>query len=255
MASNANPFFWYELMTTDLDAARAFYGDVVGWKTAPFGPAQDNPYLVLSANGQEVAGMMARPQDVDMPPAWMGYIHTPDVDAAAAGIEKAGGHVYRAPSDIPEVGRFAVVADPHGAVFMIMAPKGEGGPGDAPRAPGHIGWRELYAGDMESAFSFYADQFGWEKDAPMDMGEMGVYQLVRTGGAEPSAGMMTKTSDMPSPFWLFYFNVDDIDAAAGRVKDKGGSVMMGPQEVPGGSWILQCMDPQGAMFALAGPRH
>jgi uncharacterized protein len=61
---------------------------------------------------------------------------------------------------------------------------------------------------------------------------------------------MTKMPDTPAPFWLYYFNVDAIDAAAGRAKDAGGKVLMGPHQVPGGGWIVQCFDPQGAMFAM-----
>jgi predicted enzyme related to lactoylglutathione lyase len=88
----------------------------------------------------------------------------------------------------------------------------------------------------------------------MDMGPMGIYQLFAID-AVPSGGMMTKTKDMPAPTWLYYFNVDDIDAGAKRVTDAGGQILFGPIEVPGGSWIVQCRDPQDAMFALLGPRR
>jgi uncharacterized protein len=118
-----------------------------------------------------------------------------------------------------------------------------------PGTPGHIGWRELHAGNGDGAFAFYSKLFGWTKADAMDMGACGVYQIFAIDGA-PSGGMMTKMPDTPAPFWLYYFNVDAIDAAAGRAKDAGGKVLMGPHQVPGGGWIVQCFDPQRAMFAL-----
>ncbi len=104
-----------------------------------------------------------------------------------------------------------------------------------------------------AAFDFYARQFGWTRDEAMDMGPMGVYQLFAAGGA-PIGGMMTRSSQTPAPFWLFYFNVDDIEAAAARITGRGGQIVNGPMEVPGGSWIINALDPQQAMFAVVGPR-
>jgi predicted enzyme related to lactoylglutathione lyase len=87
----------------------------------------------------------------------------------------------------------------------------------------------------------------------MNMGPVGSYQLFTTG-SEPVGGIMAKMPDMPAPVWLYYFSVEDIDAAAERVKQRGGELLMEPMEVPGGGWIVQAFDPQGAMFALTGPR-
>jgi predicted enzyme related to lactoylglutathione lyase len=86
------------------------------------------------------------------------------------------------------------------------------------------------------------------------MGAMGIYQTFKTAG-EQGGGMMTKMPQSPRPFWLYYFNVDAIDAASMRVKDAGGQIINGPMPVPGERWIVQGLDPQGAMFALlAGKR-
>ena len=187
-------------------------------------------------------------------PMWMGYIGVDDVDAFAQRVTAAGGAVRRPPEDIPGVGRFAVVADPDGAGFMLFRGVGEMPAPAAGGTAGHIGWHELHAGNGERAFAFYSGLFGWTKAEAMDMGPMGVYQLFATGGA-PVGGMMTKTADMPMPAWLYYFNVDAVDAAMARVKDAGGQVVNGPMEVPGGSWIAQCTDPQGAMFAMVGAKR
>src|SRR5690606_29828871 len=142
----ASGFFWYELMTTDVPAAENFYRKVVGWTAEPFGDAGTG-YTVFSAGEQAVAGLMLLPEEAQAmgtPPCWMGYIHAGDTDAATASLQKAGGTVHREPSDIPEVGRFSVVADPQGAAFMLMTPNGPDQPPAPPATPGHVGWHELY---------------------------------------------------------------------------------------------------------------
>jgi predicted enzyme related to lactoylglutathione lyase len=256
MPSSANAFIWYELMTTDLDAAEAFYKAVVGWSARDAGQSAMR-YSVMSAGETGVAGIMTMPQqlrELGRPPAWLGYIGVDNVDAATAELERAGGQVHRGPADIPEIGRFSVVADPHGAAFMLFKPlPHEAPPARPPNTPGLVGWRELYAGDGPEAFEFYAGRFGWTRAEAMDMGPMGVYQLF-AAGAEPIGGMMTKPKEMPAPpHWLFYFNVPALDPAIARVTGGGGTVINGPMEVPGGSWIVQCVDPQGAVFALVAP--
>lgn len=250
-------FFWYELMTTDREAAERFYTAVVGWTAEPFGSPGAMPYTVVSAGGRPAGGMMTMPEEArqgGMPPGWIGYIHTTDIDRAVHALEEAGGKVHRAPDDIPGVGRFAVVADPQGAIFQFLQPEGSDQPPVPMTTPGHVGWHELYTTDWAAAFDFYSGQFGWTKGEPFDMGEMGIYQIFHAGG-EPVGGMMNKPDNMPSPVWQFYFNVEDIDAAAARVSANGGTIVMGPQEVPGGSRILMATDPQGAWFALVAQRR
>lgn len=248
-----NKFFWYDLMTTDTAAAARFYGEVVGWKTQDASQAGAS-YTLFTVDGVGVAGLMPIPPGVTAPPVWMGYIAVEDVDASAAQIEKAGGAIHRPPTDVPGIIRFAVVADPQGAVFLVA--KGLGAqpmPVLGERTPGAIGWRELYAGEWQTAFAFYETMFGWTKADAIDMGPMGIYQLFATG-AEPVGGMMTKPPVIPKPYWGYYFNVEGIAAAAARVTAAGGQIVMGPTEVPGPMWVVQCMDPQGAHFALVAPK-
>ena len=252
-------FLWHELMCNDPVAAGAFYEAVVGWKVslAPNTTASGDEYRVFSIPGFEmgVAGMMAIRPDMaagGVRPAWVGYILADDVDAKARDVVNRCGTVHMAPTDIPGIGRFAVVADPHGATFYIFKPKMPDGPMPEmpkPGSPGTFGWNELYAGDVEEAFSFYSALFGWSKSTAVDMDAMGVYQLFACGGRD-IGGMMRKMDQMPMPFWNYYITVDAIDAAVERVKAHGGSIINGPHPVPGGSWIAQGIDPQGAMFAL-----
>lgn len=261
MATSKGSFVWYELMTTDPDAAAAFYAKVVGWTTAD-SKMPGMKYILLEAGPAQVGGIMAIPDGakaMGARPGWEGYIAVDDVDAAAKRIAAAGGQIHKAPDDIPNVGRFAVMADPQGATFMIF----RGAPGDAPPqaapgAPGHVSWHELHAGEGVAAFAFYAGQFGWEKHDAMDMGPAGVYQMFGVAGSpkdQSLGGMMTKMAETPHPHWLYYVNVDAIDAAAERIESAGGKVVNGPMEVPGGQWIVNAIDPQGAVFALVAPKR
>jgi len=250
-AVHPRKFVWYDVMTTDVAAASAFYSKVVGWTVADSG--SEPTYLLLSAGPDMVGGIMPIPEEVracGARPTWFGYIGVDDVDVYAKRVTKAGGKIHRAPRDIPGIGRFAVASDPHGATFILFTPKsGTEQRAAAPGSPDHVGWRELHAGDLDSAWKFYSGLFGWKKAVAMDMGAMGIYQTFETGNT-PGGGMMTKRPDTPAPFWLYYFNVDAIDAAAARVTANGGRIIMGPHQVPGELWIVQCFDPQGVMFAL-----
>jgi predicted enzyme related to lactoylglutathione lyase len=259
MSTPASPFVWYELMTSDAAAAEAFYRSVVGWKTADAG-MPGMKYTLLSAGEMAVAGLMDLPAEARAAgarPGWLGYIAVDDVDARLAQVLQAGGAAHHPAQDIPGVGRFATVADPQGAVFCLFKGSSDQQPPQpATGTPGTVGWHELYAGDLGRAWPFYAGLFGWTKDEAIDMCEMGVYQLFAGAAGSPAVGgMMTRPPQVPMPCWLYYVNVEAIDAAAARVTAAGGQVVSGPMEVPGGSWIVQCLDPQGAMFALVAARR
>jgi len=245
-------FCWYELMTSDPVAAAEFYKRVIGWESEAAGvPGVD--YTIVKMGQVGVGGIMTIPEEaarMGAVPCWLGYIYVEDVDAASVRLIEAGGKVKRPAWDIPGVGRAAVVADPHGAVFVLFKDSSGATPPPVPHnAPGHVSWHELHAGEREAAFAFYAGQFGWTKTSTFPMGPMGLYQLFATGEL-PNGGMLTKLPDVPMPGWLFYFMVTGMDAAIARVTEAGGKIINGPHQVPGESWIVQGLDPQGAMFAL-----
>ena len=257
--SHFGKFVWHEYMGEDVKAATDFYVKVVGWNVRDAG-TPGMSYTLFSAGDYGVAGLMAIPPEakaIGVKPCWTGYLLVEDVDVAAAKLTAAGGSVKRPASDIPGVGRFAVVADPHGAAFILFRDAGGNPPPPpAPDTPGLVGWRELHAGDGATAFAFYSELFGWTKRAGMDMGAMGIYQIFGLAGSDrDEGGIMTRTPQTPAPFWLFYFNVAAIDAAVERIKAAGGTVVNGPMEVPGGQWIVQAIDREGAMFALVAPKR
>lgn len=249
-------FCWYELMTSDLKAAEAFYTSTVGWTAADSG-VPGVSYTLFKAGETPAAGLMTIPAEAAQAgarPAWMGYIAVDDVDAMARDMAEAGATIHRAPDDIPGVGRFAVMGDPQGAVICLFRGEGSPPPSLPPMSPGTIGWHELFTDDPDAAFDFYASRFGWEKMDAMDMGDMGVYQIIGKDGTMFGA-MMRRPKEVPVCAWAYYFVVDAIDAAIERLKAGGGQVVNGPMEVPGGSWIVQCFDPQGAYFSMVAPKR
>ena len=253
MGKSVSKFVWHDVMTTDVDAAEDFYAKVVGWQMKDSG--MDGPRYTLLMDGERMAGgIMPTPDDAsDVPPMWMGYIGVDDIDAKAKELEAAGGTVHRGPQDIPGIGRFAVVADPHGAGFIIFQPQGEGGPEAPFMAPKTIGWNELHAGNLDEAWPFYEALFGWQKLEAHDMGGF-IYQTFGTGGETGIGGMMTKMESAPYPYWAYYISVADFDAAVQRARDNGATVLAEPMQVPGGIWICPAQDPQGAHFNLIGMR-
>jgi hypothetical protein len=186
------------------------------------------------------------------PPHWLSYIQVEDVDAAVTQVESLGGKTHVPGTDIPTVGRFAVVADPQGAVFSLFTPT-DGGSGPASGAQPGIGefsWHELGTSDLKKGLAFYEAMFDWEKVAEHDMGPLGTYLEFGRNGQE-MGGMYTIGPGMPMPpNWLQYVRVDSADAAVERVKANGGQVVNGPIDVPGGDRIAVCKDPQGAAFAV-----
>ena len=255
MADLHGRFVWYELMTTDMEAAKAFYSKVVGWGSADAStPAM--PYSLFIRGRSSVGGVMSLPEDagkIGAVPRWVGYVAVDDVDAAAERVKELGGAIYSPPADIPDVSRYAVVADPQKATLVLVRwLRPRPAPPSELTTPGHIGWHQLLAAEPEKALTFYRELFGWE-NAGAETDAAGTYQLFSAGG-QILGGMCTKPPTMPVAFWLYFFNVGDIDAAMKRVKAVSGEIIYGPVQVPGGSWIIECKDPQGAEFALVGKR-
>ncbi len=245
---------WYDLMTNDVDGAIRFYTETIGWKAQPWeGADPSNPYTVFYVGETGVAGVMALPDDAKqsgVPPHWMSYTHVADVDATTTAVQSNGGTVYRSGWDIPEVGRIGVYGDPQGAVFSAFTPSTYEAPPSGDE-PGTFSWTELNTTDHEAAWTFYSRLFGWQETEKMDMGDSGVYFMFQdpTGATKGGISNMAKFMNFP-PSWIHYVTVRDIEATVGRINQNGGSVMMGPREIPGGDLIAHCVDPQGAAFAI-----
>ena len=261
MAKSHGDFIWYELITTNADAAQEFYGPLLGWEFKDSGtPGMD--YRLVSKNGVEIAGLMNLTQDMldgGARPLWAGYISVREIEAGVAKLKELGGSVFMGPNYLEGVGHMAFVADPQGAPFYLMQPEGPEGQESQSFArheprEGHCAWNELVTADQPGAHSFYTALFGWEKSDSMNMGEMGLYEMYAVNGYTLGA-IMQKPAEMPASLWSYYFRVPDIDAAAEYTKENGGQVMVGPMDIPGGEFVFNAMDPQGAMFSLIGKRE
>jgi predicted enzyme related to lactoylglutathione lyase len=250
MASKKGRFDWFDLMTSDMGAARSFYTAIIGWKTTKWDKAD---YEMWSVGDKSIGGMMALPEEakkMGAPQHWLGYIETDDVDATAKKAQQLGGTIHLPGTDIPSVGRFAVLADPQGASFAVFKPAEP--MEDSPREPGFFTWHELNTTDYQGAWKFYSELFGWSHTSSMDMGpDAGAYWMFGHDSKNSIGGMSNVATQMKAPpHWMYYVTVKDLDAALANVKQRGGQVLNGPMEVPGGDKVAQCMDPQGGMFAL-----
>lgn len=244
-------FVWYDLMTRDAEGAVPFYKAVVGWGTEPWEGEQ--PYTMWTGPRGPLGGVMdmADVAPDEAAPHWLGYLGTDDVDATTARARELGATVLAGPQDIPSVGRYALVRDPQGAVVAFFSGEGDTPSDEGPFQSGDFSWHELATTDPDGAWRFYSELFGWEETGTFDMGEMGMYRMWGSPGGEPMGAVFKKPPEMPGPSaWLFYAQVDDVNSATESVKRSGGQVLNGPMEVPGGDWIVQCMDPGGAAFAL-----
>ncbi len=256
MANLHGHFAWYELMTSDVEGAKAFYTEVVGWGTRD-ASAPGRPYTLFTAGTTSVGGLLELPAEAISKGArasWLGYVTVNDMETTLDEVRRLGGVVHVPPTDIPSVSCFSLVADPQMATFAMFKWL------DASRerstelsAPGHVGWHELLAVEWQQVWPFYCELFGWQK-ARADVGVRGTYQRFSSGG-RAIGGMFTKPSVVPIPFWLYYFNTGDIDSAAKRVRSGNGQILNDAIEVPGGAWVMQCADPQGAIFGLIGERR
>ena len=251
MATRTGMPIWYELLTSDVDAAKRFYGDIVGWTTTAFpSPGGGMQYNIFNVGETGVAGLAELPDGAPTGgPAWLSYFYVADVDASVTEVEKAGGKTHMPPTDLPGVGRIALLNDPQGVLFYVMTPDPAMGDQEnscfSATLPGRCSWNELVTSDQKAALPFYSSLLGWTSKEAMPMGEMGDYTFIDCGDVRLGA-MMDRASPEQPLKWTFYFAIPDVDAAVDKVKAHGGTVIMGPMDVPGGQRIILAVDPQGA---------
>jgi hypothetical protein len=250
-------FCWYELMTPDPAAAEEFYPAVTGWGTEVW-EGGGMPYTMWMNGEAAVGGVAELPEEAreaGAPPHWLAYVSTPDCDATLEAVGRLGGRTVWGPVDVPHVGRVAGFTDPHGAVLALHQPAG-GSPPEADRSrPGWFSWHELASDDWRASRDFYGELFGWKDAGEQEMGpELGIYRMFADDPAAPegvaTGGMFDRGDSIPMAAWILYVSVPELDAALEEVDARGGEVVHGPMEVPGGDRVAQCVDPQGAVFAL-----
>lgn len=262
MSNPAGSFIWYELMTTNPDAVTPFYAAVTGWRISAASPGPDGKdyRMIVRADGLNAGGVLKlTPEMGAMPSVWLAYLCAVDVDATTAAIKADGGTVHLPPMNIPPVGRISMVADPQGIPFYVMTATPPPGVPDATSdvfhasAPQHVNWNELTTPDLAASKAFYAKHFGFAFNESMDMGPMGEYGFIDHHGVRIGGIMQSQSPQQPNG-WLFYVGVPSVSAATHAIEANGGTVMMGPHQVPTGQWIVVATDPSGAVFGLVGPQ-
>lgn len=266
MAEDRGAFIWYELMTPDPAGAKTFYDAVVGWSidTASAVPGGGVDYrMIKRSDGGNAGGVLGMSQDMldhGGTPGWLGYVHVPDVDAAAQAVVDAGGAIHMGPQDMEGVGRMAMVADPWGAALYLMTPTPPPDDADATSdvfsftEPQHVRWNELWTADQDGAVRLYSNLFGWTQDGAMPMGPMGDYLFIQHNGGGIGAIGKAQPGGEGSR-WQYFIGVDDIDRACAAVTSGGGALLGEPQQIPGGEFTVYAHDPYDASFGLVGPRQ
>jgi uncharacterized protein len=261
MSSSAvlGQFLWHELLTADPAAGAEFYSKVLGWSAQPWEGNEE--YTMLSHAKGPVGGARVVGKDAlasKAGPNWLTYVGVPNIEAALAAVKDKGGQVIHPVTGIgSDGGRYAVIADPQGAVIGVYEPgTGMSGSGTAPMAA-PADWHELTAEDPLAALQFYKDIFGWEVLGTHPMGgEVGTYYLFGRGTTQMGGAFIRGKNLAPSwPRWLVYLTVPSVTAAVEAVTAAGGQVLNGPHQVPGGNWIAQVVDSHGVPVALHGPKE
>lgn len=242
-------FCWVDLVTTDAEAAKAFYCRVMGWSAEDMPTDSGIPYTMLSHAGKEIAGLYTGEPDKDVPPHWAAYVRVEQVDAVAEKARSLGATVVMEPMDVMQYGRMCFIQDPTGAILGLWQAGSHFG-AELDNQVGARSWCELQTRDTGAAGAFYKDLFGWEsrtKDELMG----GRYVLFRLDGADIGGMLQIQESWGPvPPNWAVYFGVDDCDGTIESAKQAGGKVVMEPMEIENVGRFAFLADPQGAVFAL-----
>ena len=246
---------WVDLMTSDVDGAKTFYGALFGWEAEDQRDGDEIVYTTFTLGGQSVAGLMATPPEAQgMPTVWTSYIAVDDAEAAQRKVEQAGGTVIRPTMQAMTAGHLGVFADPTGAVFATWQPIEHKG-ADVANEPDTWSWNELVTRDVDAAKDFYASVFGWQYDS-MDMGGGSMYHVIAGGEYGGLGGLMQMPAEFPPMVpnhWAVYFMVADLDDRVAKVTSNGGKVVNPPMAVPGVGTMAHVHDPAGGAFAMLRP--
>lgn len=239
--SRHGTFTWFELVTDDIEDARAFHSSTLGWAAMDM-PMGDHTYAMLAVDDAPQAGLV-RPT-LAGPSHWLSYLSVDDVDQAAQRVGAHGGTVVVAPTDIDKVGRLALVADPQGARFnLFRGINDDGGSTD-------VHWNELWSPEPEAVLPFYREVFGFEVQS-MEM-QGGTYYILKNGQGGQGGVMASPDKNTP-PMWLPYIKLDDCDAAVARATERGGAITLPPMTVEGIGRIAVITDRAGAPLGLITP--
>lgn len=248
---SAGNFCWFELGTSDQNAAKEFYTKLFGWSFTdnPMGEGMGD-YTMLKLDGKDVGALYQLGREMQgVPPHWATYVAVESADRTAARATELGGDVLAPPFDVSTHGRMTIIKDPTGATICVWEPKEHYG-ADLVGQPGSACWCELATRDTATAKAFFTALFGWDLKESQNP-TMEYTELIN--GGRPIGGMMPMQGDQwkgVPPHWLIYFMVDDCDATVKRATELGGKTIVTPTDIPNTGRFSIIQDPQGAVFAV-----
>jgi len=244
-------FCWIELTTTDLSAAKRFYGSLFGWTATDFPMGPNDFYSIFQLEGRDAAAaytMRPEQRSQGVPPHWAIYVSVENADETANRAALLGGKVLAPAFDVYDMGRMAVVQDPTGAIFSVWQPKRHQGTGISGNA-GTLCWADLSTPDPARAKEFYSSLFGW-RITPGENDTSGYWHIMNgedfIGGIPPT----TYRDPKVPPHWLSYFLVSNCDATANKAKELGAQYHLAPMTLERVGRFAVLADPQGAVFAV-----
>jgi predicted enzyme related to lactoylglutathione lyase len=245
---NPGMFVWRELLSDDLERARTFYADLFGWKWKGENMGPGGMYWLATSGDRQVGGAFQKPPGMPGPNTWSSYALVDDVDAAARRGQEAGGKVAKEPADIPNVGRFAVLFDPWGAMFQLFKSSVQEPPPPAEMPPaGSFCWETLVTPDVSKAVAYYQKVIGFGT-AKTPNGE----GVMFTAGEIPVADLQPARPGMPT-YWATYVRVEQAEASRDKAARLGGRVIVPRIDVPKVGIVSVIADPTGASLGLFEP--
>ncbi len=242
-------FNWVDLATSDLDAARKYYGTLFGWTREDQPLPDGGVYVMAKIGGKAVAGMSTLPPGQEnIPPHWNCYISVDDIEKTTAKAAGLGGTVAVPAIDVMGFGKMAVVSDPEGAVFCLWQPQAHIG-AERVNETGAFCWNELFTRNPAAAGEFYSQLFGWKIQKDESVAPY-VY-VAYLDGREIGTMLEIQKDWGPMPaHWTVYFAVDHCEDWLARSGQLGGQTFMPPEDIPGVGRFAGVSDPQGARFQV-----
>jgi len=246
MEYNPGRFVWFELLTPEVDRAKAFYAEALNWKIEPMDSIPGMHYDLIKVGDAGIGGIM-KPPMAGIPSHWLSYVSVEDVGATARKVADAGGKALADAMDIPSVGRIQPVQDPQGGVLALF--RAADGDPPAVEGTGSFAWNELWTSDDGAALAFYEKVFGYTHEG---WGPDGAYKILKSAD-QPRGGLMKSPVEGVPTMWLPYVTVDSADDTVARVKRLGGEVHKDPEDMPEVGRIAILKDPVGAVLGLLQP--
>ena len=240
---------WVDLLSSDMDKARDFYGALFDW-TFEIGGPDYGGYTTCLSGGHRVAGI-APQMATGHPDVWSTYFAADDLTGSVARATAAGAVPVGEPMQVGSMGSMAVLRDTSGGVFALW--QGGDNTGFSKLAePNSVAWTEYHSKDFAASVAFYPEVFGWQLEVTSDSDDFRYRTASISGVPDPVAGIMDSAAFLPEnvpSHWVTYFNVNDVDAAVATLLEHGGSVIRGAEDSPFGR-LASVADPAGVTFNL-----